>query len=113
MSFPYGRKVYRLRAKVVTNPYTGEDVPGDWDNPDVLPIEGAFVASSSTSRLGDASREQALEAKSLYCDGGLDIRKGDRIRDGEDGAPTYSIDGIPRPPTRTRGPAGRRSGRYR
>ncbi|MBO3663731.1 hypothetical protein [Microbacterium stercoris] len=95
MDFPFGHKVYRLRARPKTDPYSGEQVPGDWSAPEELPIEGAFVAQTSTSMLGDATREQALESKSLYCDGALDIRKGDRIRDGEDGAPIYSIDGIP------------------
>jgi hypothetical protein len=96
MNFPHGRTVYRLRAAPRPDPYNpDETIPGDWGNPDVLPIPGAFVAHTSTSMLATATREQALESKSLYCDGAFDIRKGDRIRDGEAGAPVYSIDGIP------------------
>ena len=93
--FPHGRTVYRLRPKLIWDEYDEEWVRGDWNDPEVLPIPGAFVAHTSTSMLGDATREQALESKSLYCDGTFDIQKGDRIRDGEDGAPIYSIDGIP------------------
>jgi len=95
MHFEHGRTVYRLRAKPVLDPYSKKLVGGDWATPDVLPIEGAFVASTSTSMLGDATRSQALEAKSLYCAPDADVQKGDRIRDGEEGASVYTIDGIP------------------
>ncbi|GGH34214.1 hypothetical protein [Microbacterium album] len=93
MSFPFGKTVYRLRAKPILDPYSQEQIGEDWSEPDVQPIEGAFVAHTSTSMLGGATRSQALEAKSLYC-GPADVRKGDKIRDGEDGA-IYTIDGIP------------------
>lgn len=95
--FLFGTKVYRLRAGQVWNLSSNRYVAGDWGNPEILPIEGAFVASTSTSMLGDATRQQALEAKSLYV-GAADIRKGDRIRNGEEGAPIYTIDGIPPEP---------------
>lgn len=95
MEFPFGRTVYRLRPRMIEDPYSGELVRGDWNDPEILPIPGAFVAQTSTAMLGEATREQALESKSLYCDGTFDIQKGDRIRDGEVGAPLYSIDGIP------------------
>lgn len=95
MSFPRGTTVYRLRAKLVGSAYSGKQVRGDWTDPDELAIPGAFVAQTSTSMLGSATREQALESKSLYCEGSFDVQKGDRIRAGEAGAPIYSIDGIP------------------
>ncbi len=95
MDFPFGRTVTRLRAGLVEDPYSGEMVPGDWADPDELPIPGAFIAQTSTSMLGDATRAQALEAKSLFCEGDVDVQKGDRIRDGGPGAPLYTIDGIP------------------
>lgn len=94
MSFPHGSTVWRLRARPITDPYSGKQVGADWDDPIELEIPNAFVAQTSTSMLRNASREQALESKSLFCDGSLDIAKGDRIREGEDGA-IYSIDGIP------------------
>jgi hypothetical protein len=91
--FPNGRTVYRLRAGDKTDPYSGKTAAIDWEHPaDPLPIPGAFVAHTSTTMLATATREQALEAKSLFCDGSFDVRKGDRILDGAD---TYSIDGIP------------------
>ncbi|QUY60894.1 Hypotetical protein [Gulosibacter molinativorax] len=91
MDFPFGRSVTRLRAGVQVDPYSGEETFSDWSNPSSLVIEGAFVAHTSTSMLATATREQALEAKSLFC-GEADIRKGDRIVDGDY---TYTIDGIP------------------
>lgn len=95
MDFPFGRTVYRLRAALIEDPYSNEEVAGDWSDPDVLEISGAFIAQTSTSRLGGATREQAIEAKSLFCSGDLDIRKGDRIRSGPAGSPIYTIAGIP------------------
>lgn len=95
MSFPHGITVYRLRAKPITDPYSGKTIGADWNDPLVLPIPNAFIAQTSTSMLRNASREQALESKSLFCDGSIDVVKGDRIRDGAPGAPIYSIDGIP------------------
>lgn len=92
MEFPFGRTVYRLRAGRVWDERNNRWVEGDWSNPETLEIPDAFVAQSSTSSLATATREQALEAKSLFCDGDFDIQKGDRIRDGEN---VYTIDGIP------------------
>ncbi|OOB90744.1 hypothetical protein [Rathayibacter sp. VKM Ac-2630] len=95
MTFPFGRTVYRLRPKAVRDEYSDTDIDVDWSNPDVLPIPGASISQSSTSALAGATREQALEAKSLVCDGAFDVQKGDRIRDGDEGGPVYTIDGIP------------------
>lgn len=96
MTFAHGRTVYRLRAGLIPDPYDpSKQIPGDWSNPDELPIPGAFIAQTSTSMLSNASREQALEAKSLFCEGEFDVAKGDRIRDGGEDAPVYTIDGIP------------------
>lgn len=96
MDFHFGTTVYRLRAGEVPDPYNpGEMIRGDWADPDVLPIPGAFVAQTSTAMLRTATRDQALEAKSLFCEGSVDVEQGDRIRAGETGAPVYTIDGIP------------------
>jgi hypothetical protein len=93
MRFKHGRTVYRIRAGLVNNPRSG-DVRSDWTNPDVLEIPRAFIAQTSTSLLGGVDRQQAAESKSLFCEGTVDVQKGDRIRDGLDG-PLYTIDGIP------------------
>ena len=79
------------------DPYNPEEqIAADWENPqDPLPIVRAFIAQTSTSMLTNATREQALESKSLFCDGNVDVAKGDRIRDGAEVATLYSIDGIP------------------
>lgn len=96
MDFPFGKTVFRLRAAPIPDPYNPDVlIPGDWGNPDVLPIEGAFIAQTSTSLMANATREQAAESKSLFCEGTVDVAKGDRIRDGAEGAPVYTIDGIP------------------
>lgn len=95
MTFPAGKTVYRLRARPVLDPYSNKPISADWDDPLVLEIPGAFIAQTSSSMTAGASREQATESKSLFCDGAFDIQKGDRIRDGAEGSPVYTIDGIP------------------
>jgi hypothetical protein len=113
MFFPYGDTVYRLRGGMIPDPYNpDEQVPENWDEPDVIVVERAFVAQTSTSMLRTATREQALEAKSLFDPVYADIHKGDRIFAGVFVPPlppdatkmpagtamqgaTYTIDGIP------------------
>lgn len=95
MTFAFGTTVVRLRPKLVRDAYSKKDVPGDWADPDELPIEGAFVGPTSTSLLTNATREQAAESRSLFCEGDVDVRKGDRIRNGAPGSAVYTIDGIP------------------
>jgi len=94
MEFEHGETVYRLRARQIWDPMSQTYVEGDWDDPDVLPLENAFIAQSSTSTIGETSRTGALESKSLYCDPDADVQMGDRIRQGKTG-PVFPVDGIP------------------
>lgn len=93
MSFPSGENVVRLRRKEVFDDYSGTVTMGDWDDPDLLELEGAFVAASSTTARVDASRRELLEEKSLYLDDPhADVQSQDRIK--AQGV-TYLIDGMP------------------
>ena len=47
---------------------------------ETITIPGAFVASSSSSSLKNATRGEVLTAKSLYCAPDADVQVGDRIR---------------------------------
>ena len=82
MDFPAGEDVVRERRREVPDPYN-PDKPrrGEWTGPlDRVTLERAFVASSSSSSLRNATREQTLTAKSLYLsDPDADVRAGDRI----------------------------------
>jgi hypothetical protein len=113
MFFSHGATVYRLRGGTVPDPYNPDaQIPENWDEPEVIVIDGAFVAQTSTSMLRTATREQALESKSLFDPIEADIRKGDRIFEGIFEPPlppdaalvpegtvlqghVYTIDGIP------------------
>lgn len=93
MLFPFGQTVHRQRPEQIPDPYNPDrTVPGDWANAPEVEIEGAFVGPTSTSLLATATREQASESRSLFCDDDADVRKGDRIRVGDT---VYTIDGIP------------------
>jgi hypothetical protein len=95
MEFPEGVTVQRDRRRTIADPYNPA-VPrlGRWDEPlDTITIEQAFVASSSSSSLRNATREQILTAKSLYVsDPDADIRAKDRIRVGGE---TYYVHAKP------------------
>lgn len=85
MEFPFGELVVRERRQPVIDPYDpGTQVPGSWDDPlTYLPLEQAFVASSSSTAPVDATRSQILTEKSLYLtDPHADVLPGDRIRRG-------------------------------
>jgi hypothetical protein len=93
MGYAHGETVTRLRKQLVTDPYTNKPTAGDWSNPDELPLEGAFVASSSSTSLRNATRTQILTSKSLYLrKADADVREGDRIRAGSH---TYSVVAVP------------------
>lgn len=85
MEFPFGEDVVRERRQPVIDPYDpGAHVPGSWDDPlDYLPLEQAFVASSSSRAPVSATRHQILTEKSLYLtEPTADVVAGDRIRRG-------------------------------
>lgn len=87
MEFAFGESIVRERRPQVPDPYKPDrTVAGPWTGPlDELPIEGAFISSSSSVAPVDATRRQVLTDKSLYCtDPDVDVRVGDRIRRGDD-----------------------------
>ncbi|WP_336653078.1 MULTISPECIES: hypothetical protein [unclassified Leucobacter] len=93
MSYPHGETVVRLRRAEEYDEYSATVMIGNWDEPDELVLEGAFVASSSTSARRDAARAELLEEKSLYLDDPhADVQAQDRIRAG---GVIYLIDGMP------------------
>lgn len=91
--FPAGESVVRLRRKEIADPYSGQLTLGDWSDPTEVTLDGAFVASSSTTSQSEAGRTELLEEKSLYLDNpGADVQAQDRIRAG---GVVYLIDGMP------------------
>jgi len=93
MAYPAGELAVRLRRREILDSYSGTVTLSDWDDPDELELEGAYVASSSTSNRRDAARNELLEEKSLYLDDPqADVQAQDRIR--AQGV-TYQIDGMP------------------
>lgn len=93
MQFPQGATVVRLRAGVEVDEYSTEEKRTDWENPDELTIEDAFVASGSSSSSSGTLRETVTTTKSLYLsDPDADVLVGDRIRDG---ATVYDVETKP------------------
>lgn len=85
--FGDGQTVIRRRAGL-TKSYGTTSRREDWANATDIPIEGAWVASSSSTATADATRQQVITSKSLYCPPGSDVVVGDRIVAGPD---TYQV----------------------
>ncbi len=85
MQFPHGVTVTRQRRPQVTDPMNpARTIWGDWADAESVTIEGAFVSSSSSSSLANATRSEILTAKSLFAKPTADVRAGDRITVGGD-----------------------------
>lgn len=102
MRFPHGQKVFRDRRALAVDDYSDTETrSGDWDPALTITLEGAWVASSSSTAPSDATRSQILTAKSLYLtDPTADVQPLDRIRDGGtaedlDSGTHYSVDVVP------------------
>jgi hypothetical protein len=100
MDFAFGQTVFRDRRTPVTDPYNPDKtVPGSWADVDTIEIPSGFVASSSSSSLRGATRQQVLTDKSLFLsDPTADVVPGDRVRVGgtmESGGVAYYVHARP------------------
>jgi hypothetical protein len=84
MGFAHGVTVFRDRRGRTPDPYNPTSTTeGDWDPELTIELPGAFVASTSSTALVNATRSQILTAKSLYLsDPDADVLPRDRIRVG-------------------------------
>lgn len=90
--FEHTTEFIRQRAARHEDPYDPESVVEDWGNPDEAPITGFFASRSSVEQPGEV-REQAVTIKQLVIDDPkADIRRGDRIKQGEK---LWTVEGVP------------------
>jgi len=84
ISFPAGQTVHRDRRPLITSPTNpARQVTGEWSAATSIALSGAFVASTSSSALANATRSEILTLKSLYLtDPAADVKEGDRVRVG-------------------------------
>jgi hypothetical protein len=93
MEFPFGETAYRDRRAAVPSehnpdrttlvPWPEPGAPEPWEGIDTIELPGAWVASSSSTAVTDATRSSILTNKSLFStDPSVDVRALDRIRVG-------------------------------
>ena len=89
----FGRPLKRLRAPLAEDPYNPARTVSDWGGEvDELAFDG-FIATASSVMTPDGAREQAVTAVTLtVADPTVDIRRGDRIKDGSH---VYTVDVVP------------------
>ena len=72
-------RIRRLRAKEKENPYNPARPVADWDDLDVIELEG-FISSSTSMETPDGARDQTSSTAYLtIADPSADVRRGDRI----------------------------------
>lgn len=76
----YGETVTRLRATVVTDPYSGEATELSWVNPDSLDIPGVAIEPRPQPELVTDARNAVVSAFTLYAPFGSDVKAADRLR---------------------------------
>jgi hypothetical protein len=94
IEFPHGLTVWRDRRATTASPYNPARPAGDWDPELTIPLEQAFVSSSSATSRATATRQQIAEEKSLFLATPQDVARGDRIRVGgtlEAGGDVYFV----------------------
>ncbi len=89
----FGRPLKRLRADAVYDPYNPLKMVPDWDGElNELAFNG-FISTASSVMSPDGAREQAVTSVTLtVADPTVDIRRGDRIKDG---GRVYVVDVVP------------------
>ncbi|AZS46672.1 hypothetical protein [Microbacterium oxydans] len=85
----------RQRAERITDPYNPDAEVDDWEEPYELPLEGYFETQSSSEQI-DAGREQVITLRTLVlADPDADVRRGDRIVQGDK---VWTVQGFPDAP---------------
>lgn len=90
--------VTRWRRLLIPDPREPDRmIPGEWADAVPTPVEGAWVASTSSAATRSENRLQVMTAKSLFLDDPeADVQAGDGIsvRSGADG-PEYVVEAVP------------------
>jgi len=85
----------RQRARRVPDPYNPDSEVYDWADPVEVSVDGYFEAGSSSEQ-SDPVRNQVLSFSTLVIeDPDADVRRGDRIVQGEK---TWTVQGFPTAP---------------
>lgn len=77
---PHGETLYRQRRRLVMDEYSQGETLADWTHPDELPLEGAAIAPSTSTKTRTVDRTVIQTSMSLFAAPGVDVRPEDRIR---------------------------------
>lgn len=79
MPHPHGETVTRIRAAVVTDPYSGEATGLDWNDTTSLEIPRCAVDDSKTRETFDTNRNATVTDFVVWPDSQYDITSADRL----------------------------------
>lgn len=80
MDFAYGETVIRLRALLVTDPYSGESTTRDWSAATELDIDHCGVAAGGSTEPVITAREAVDSDFDVFLPAGVDVTAQDRLR---------------------------------
>lgn len=87
-----GETVIRQRATPVEDPYSGEPIGLDWDNPNELDLEGCAIWPGSANEIYAIGRNSEDVELTVAAPSGSDVKRHDRIVvRGE----VFEVDGTP------------------
>lgn len=85
----------RQRARQVTDPMNPDRTISTWENPVEIDVVG-FLDSASSTEVQGASRAEVVTSADLHLpDALVDVKRGDRITDGDR---TWVVEGFPPAP---------------
>ena len=92
MLFSDGIVVTRMRRRLVSDPYSGEDTLSDWQSASMLAIGPCAFAPSSSTEGRDIGRDQISDYATLYAPMRSDFRALDRV---VAGGAIWDVEGTP------------------
>lgn len=77
--FAYGETVTRLRAPLISDPYSGSATKRDWANAAARSIDDCAVDPGGSVETRTVNREPVVTTPTLYAPFDADVLTGDRI----------------------------------
>jgi hypothetical protein len=79
VNFAHGEMIERLRAPLVSDPYSGQPTTRDWANATSATLEGFALDPGGSQETRTVSREQITTTPTLYGPYGADLVAADRV----------------------------------
>lgn len=81
---PFVRDYTVRRARLILDPYSGQETAPDWDNATEWTVQGFLAHTTSTELVTEPNRQNVRSDATLTIpDPNADVQRGDRVADGD------------------------------